>query len=1491
MWNLLSSAIQELLVDSENEEQEDGNGTSHNRREMHAHSHTPPHRVSQEVVDTYTNDARRMEIGQGNFLPTSMESQKLASLPHSSSSFPSAVPPPPPPFPQRELKKMSMEGPSPPQALHTLPKKRSGKDDAMSNVVLKVKRKEEPPRVPGRQKEEGTRAMTLLHDAREAPEDAPGRVDCARPQKSHFPPSKEDPLALSTAFPRPVLSSSFSPLTTTSRPGSPILEETSPTTMQNILPVTATTTAAVAAAPSVPPKEIEEPSSPSTSSFWGSSSVVENEKRHEHVVECKEGELVGHAWPPHHTLSPVNSNTLTASSVVMEKGMKKTEEKAQDVPNDMGSRLTLVQTSSSSSGAAVVGAPAPSELSSGEGRNHFEHKDSNEPAVLRVSPQGATLLQPGAMEKGEDSIFHPFQEEFSADDPYVENEHEHVEEVEKVEEVNPVRITAEVPLSTAPVETTIEVEEGSGVGRDRGREVPQDVTGRKEEDDHTDRIEEEAAAAKNESVEQRQEEDLVAAAIINPSPGSVEVESTSERELLFGTAAITIPDEATRARTEEEMPPTEEISSSSSRPRSAPPLQPPAASSWAPTASTSTSTRESKEEGEEKEASDTSNAKGAEEKLKAYQKKVEASEVTIAALKREVLERENQMEVLTQEEQRSRLALHEAESTIQTLQAALQRKKEGKEDGQQQQLQQFTRLQRRQEQMREQMKVYEGQMQQAHKVLCKAMRRAGVPWSLTSSPASSFHLQQVLHRPPRQPSTSSSSSSSVKKYNTTGGETKRASPFSFFSFHDDHDEDEEEEEEEEDQEEDDTQIPLPNLASHVGYALCQVVEQAREGFRKEQEWNLKFQQAKDVHQTLQQQIDASQKEVRELQEGLAIKEEELRGAARQVREEQERCALVQQELVLLSEELHAVLLSQGQKEPHHSTRSSSSSSFTSSSQYSNAEREEANVDGLGEDVDASSQSRSKPTKKRMKSPHMQRRASSSQASHHHHSHPPQEAPPLSYEKEMNALLEEKKQLESALHQHEEEAYVTRQHAMHLQEALDRFQAKRQQDVVLFTEDLQKEVETLQTQLTELTTRATQREEALKELEAQRAREQQEHQATLQAMHQKLQLLRRELQEQQGGSSLMSIRSPHSEHGGDGSRSADAAGRFPLGNQGSTSIPATSSSSQGFVDKSLVAHVFVTFLHAFFERRKEAPEMLKVLSGLLEWDEEMQIKVGLLPGPGNPQPPSTASFGSHRPSAAAGGGGGRSASFASLTSPFGNSATPAGGGGVHGWVSEWDAASSPSLSNKVTEKGKRLFSGFRQRLSVGRPGPSSSTPRPASFSTPPPERQGSLASMWVQFLLESAENAAGGSSPKTREKKEQDEDGVPSGTTPAGAVPVLMPPKSFPLEGGGPAPTTTTTAMYRNPTRVEATNGKPHHTPTTMKTEEEVGGRPALEAEFTVEEGEKRSDPVLCSSPRGSSVDRGESVFTTRPSVLDPSDVGSFSLRDESPAPRPPPCPP
>lgn len=60
------------------------------------------------------------------------------------------------------------------------------------------------------------------------------------------------------------------------------------------------------------------------------------------------------------------------------------------------------------------------------------------------------------------------------------------------------------------------------------------------------------------------------------------------------------------------------------------------------------------------------------------------------------------------------------------------------------------------------------------------------------------------------------------------------------------------------------------------------------------------------------------------------------------------------------------------------------------------------------------------------------------------------------------------------------------------------------------------------------------------------------------------------------------------------------------------------SDEHMIDKRVVSHLVVNFVHSIALDRGDSDDMLKVMSGLLNWDDVMQQKAGLLPGPLNPK---------------------------------------------------------------------------------------------------------------------------------------------------------------------------------------------------------------------------------------------------------------------------------
>lgn len=825
-----------------------------------------------------------------------------------------------------------------------------------------------------------------------------------------------------------------------------------------------------------------------------------------------------------------------------------------------------------------------------------------------------------------------------------------------------------------------------------------------------------------------------------------------------------------------------------------------------------------------------------------YKKKLEATELLVAELKKEIFEREDQMERVLQRERKLQVSLQDAESKVETLRISLQeeeeenpemKRKRQEEKWEQQQLSSSSsRLLHQQQKLEQRVQECEYQLHTAHRLLRDAMNICRIPFSASVAPPSLLDLHQILLPLPSSSSSTTAGTGAAatpllwmaetgvvegvkkewknqafrhpEKYkNSTdrhppvvverdwwgnpphqqdGGikgtqqqpgpgqghdlknthtKHKKSSPKSekdhrssgggtslsrLFSLEDTGEEDEEEEEEneeenEEEQNEKEEKISLVHLASHVHHALIHVVERAREGLRLEQEWKMAYQQAKEVQQILELQVEEGWQAVGFLQEDISVKEEALQEAEQQIREEQERCDALLRQLADAAHPVDSLVL-------------------LPSSPFIPSRQEGARVDGKGVQGREAGGGGGDGggAESGCVGGREERGGEGGAPGTCTASMPPSAADgggggSVGKRADWNAV-------QTLLQQREEELHVAQQRALHLQEALDRFHAHREKELASFTEDLQKEVAVLQEQVERCTKREREQEEEIKGLKTQQERERREHQVTLQGMHQKLEVLRRQ---------VTALAPQHSfVNPEDNSHGLLLHSSFPS--------PSSSSSSQDPVDKSLLAHVFVSFLHAFFEHRKEAPEMLKVLSGLLDWDEEMQIQVGLLPGPGNPQPPSAAA------------GKRRNGSF-SFPSTYTSSS-----GMEH----------STSLTNKVSERGKMLLSGFRQRLSVGRyasttphhnhhaqnavqgsggggeananttmrvshtpgnaptppllPPPSSphyrppltlqfastssdkdSSPSSSSSFAPPDRRQGSLASMWVQFLLESTQD--------------------------------------------------------------------------------------------------------------------------------------------------------
>lgn len=187
------------------------------------------------------------------------------------------------------------------------------------------------------------------------------------------------------------------------------------------------------------------------------------------------------------------------------------------------------------------------------------------------------------------------------------------------------------------------------------------------------------------------------------------------------------------------------------------------------------------------------------------------------------------------------------------------------------------------------------------------------------------------------------------------------------------------------------------------------------------------------------------------------------------------------------------------------------------------------------------------------------------------------------------LQQELDEVRQQLETKNRELYLSHCSEENLQHTLEAFKKEKDEAIARHTNPLQLEIEELR-QRNEQS--ATTDESHCRELTALRAaheEEMEEKNRELTSLHMRLAEVRRRL-----GNGPLAATTP--------------------------SASATEQNGPSGVDKELLAQVLSNFIHAFVEKRPEASEMLKVMSGLLNWDDAMQQKVGLLPGPANPIAP-------------------------------------------------------------------------------------------------------------------------------------------------------------------------------------------------------------------------------------------------------------------------------
>lgn len=179
---------------------------------------------------------------------------------------------------------------------------------------------------------------------------------------------------------------------------------------------------------------------------------------------------------------------------------------------------------------------------------------------------------------------------------------------------------------------------------------------------------------------------------------------------------------------------------------------------------------------------------------------------------------------------------------------------------------------------------------------------------------------------------------------------------------------------------------------------------------------------------------------------------------------------------------------------------------------------------------------------------------------------------------LEALQSEVEKLRVALQERDDELLLAHGSIKSFQTVLETFKANRQQDVEARTVNLELVIDQLRTQLEESNRVRHEHEEVVQALKDEHVGEVAARNMEITALHRKLKDLRQALEE-----------------------------------------TTRQLKGESTVDKRVISHILVNFIHAFVGQKRETDEMLKVLSGLLQWDEDTQEKVGLLPGPLNPRP--------------------------------------------------------------------------------------------------------------------------------------------------------------------------------------------------------------------------------------------------------------------------------
>lgn len=184
---------------------------------------------------------------------------------------------------------------------------------------------------------------------------------------------------------------------------------------------------------------------------------------------------------------------------------------------------------------------------------------------------------------------------------------------------------------------------------------------------------------------------------------------------------------------------------------------------------------------------------------------------------------------------------------------------------------------------------------------------------------------------------------------------------------------------------------------------------------------------------------------------------------------------------------------------------------------------------------------------------------------------------ITAEERCQVLMQELDALRGIVQEKEDEATQAHQSAANLQVVLEQFQRSKQREVEERTLYLQHEMDLLKSELVGLDTMKQKHREEVEQLIHAHRKDMASKAVVITCLQTKLGEMKRALEETM-----------------------------------------TQLSDEHMIDKRVVSHLVVNFVHSVALQRGDEEDMLKVMCGLLNWDELTQQKAGLLPGPLNPK---------------------------------------------------------------------------------------------------------------------------------------------------------------------------------------------------------------------------------------------------------------------------------